>query len=316
MRFLMPPGIGDSVWAIHKIQAIAKARGETTIDVGLSCGKDRTVIESRALDFIRRFSFINSVKLCPGYGLLQDPIFTPDGYWNYIPDGMYEYAGEQWCVLIPNAPLERGQRLESWLPNYETNWDIFDHFEIARHEREHALRDIPQPYCVFYPGPFDGNTFQGHNRDTIWRPQDWLKLGERVHDELGLHIVVVGAPYDKEYYDLMLYPNLNGASSYWTNRIGQTNVGELFALTQHARFVISYQAGVGIVSTYLGTPTAIFWRQKGDSIMRDAYLSFEEGMASAWVPPDILESGHHLPLYYGRHDVDYIMREVKTRQWA
>lgn len=320
MRFLLPTGIGDSVWALHKVQAIAASKNDPIIDIGLSCGEAKNKIEQRALDFVRRFSFVNSAKMCPGYAIVQPPAFTPEGYWNYLADGMYEFNGDDWCVLMPNAALERGTRLENWLPHYETRWNIWDDFKITNEEvlRAQAMKpgDALRPYCVFYPGPLDGNTIQGHNRNMIWRPQDWIELGRRVHSELKLDIVAVGAPYDASYYDTLIGPNLNGEHPYWHNRIGETSIGELFSLTLGARFVISYQAGVGIVSTYRGTNTAMFWRQKGDSIVQDGYLSFEEEMASAWVQPNALEMKRYLPLYYGRHDVSYIMKQVRDRLWV
>lgn len=317
MRFLLPTGIGDSAWALMKIQSVAASLGVPRIDVSLACGK-LSVIESRALDFVRRFRFVDSAQMLPGYALMRDPVFTPEGYWNYIEDGLYDFAGERYCVLVPNAALERGQRLESWLPHHPTRWEIFDDFRIDPAERVFAdrLADRVGPYAIFYPGPLDGNTVQGHNRNMIWRPDDWLALGERIHRELGLAIVAVGAPYDALYYDALLAPRLNGASSYWTNLIGQTSIGELYATTSRSRFCVSYQAGVGIVATYLGTPTAIFWRAKGDSIMRDAFLSFEEAMSHCWVPPAALAAGLNLPLIYGRHNVEDIMATVIQRGWA
>lgn len=317
MRFLCPTGIGDVAWALHKIQAVAERHNANCIDVGLTCGIESKV-ETRALDFVRRFEFINSVCMCPGYGILQEPFFTKDGYWNYIEDGFYEIKGERWCVLTPNVALERGFPLGSgWLPHIPIRWDIWNDFRITNAEAEQGVDMTPHgDYAVFYPGPLDGNTVQGHNRNMIWRPQDWIELGKRLHDEHGLSIVAVGAMYDAPYYDTLLGPNLNGASGYWTNLIGQTNLGSLFTITKHARMVISYQAGVGIVSTYLGTPTGIFWRAKGDSILREGYLSFEEEMASSWVPPAMcVADGTHLPLIYGRHGVDHIMQEMERRKW-
>jgi hypothetical protein len=318
VKFLLPTGIGDSVWALHKIQAIRDAQEPGgSIDVHLACGS-HNAIESRALDFVRRFTFVDSAQMfvCGGLGNL--PPTRPDGTYNYISDGWYDYDGGRYCVLIPNATLERGERLESWLPHYPIRWDIFDDFRILAPERRVAdrLASTVGPYAVFYPGPLLGNTTNGHNRGGLWRPTDWLRLGQRIRDEFGLHIVVVGAAYDAAYYDEFLAPMLNGLASNWTNLIGGTSLGELWSITSRARFVISYQAGVGIISTYLGTPTGIFWRADGDSISPDMYLTFREAMASAWVPPSILSSGSHLPLIYGRDSVDSVLAEIRTRRWA
>jgi hypothetical protein len=318
MNFLLPQGIGDSVWALHKIQSVRdKLAPSAPIDVMLSCG-ERNILQDRAMDFIRRFDFVNSVDMREGWEIREEPIFHPAGYWNYIKDGMYRFRDEVACVLIPNAALERGIRIEQWLPQYDIDWNIFDHFHITTEEQAvgEKLRRRLGPYAVFYPGPLGGNTFEGHNRNMLWKPEEWVALGERIHHELGLPIVAVGASYDYDYFEYFITPRLNGASFYWTNLIGETSLGELFSVTSHAKFVISYQAGVGIVATYLRTPTAIFWRERGDSISNHGFLSFENEMASAWVPSAIIESGAHLPLIYKRHGVDYIMSEIKRRGWV
>jgi hypothetical protein len=315
VKFLLPTGIGDSVWALTKIQAIRdKLDSGGVIDVSLVGSKDK--VDSRALDFVRRFRFVNSVDMKPFSIQAYGPRVHPDGTYNYVEDGMYEFDGEKYCVLIPNAPLEKGIRLENWLPQYQINWNIFRDFHIETIERIHAA-DVHQKigdYAVFYPGPLAGNTVEGHNRGPIWTPQEWVELGKRVHDEFGLHILVVGASYDLAYFTGILEPLLKG-QDWWTSVIGRTNLGELWAITDRAKFVISYQAGVGIISALRGTPTGIWWRPEGNSISSSMYLSFSEKMASAWASPTILESETYMPMVYTRHDVSLIMEEVRRRGW-
>lgn len=320
MKFLLPQGIGDSVWAIHKVQSIAAKLGDGRIDILLSGGTHQ--IETRALDFVRRFSFVDSAEMRP-YSVHPKVPVSPEGQYNYIQDGMYDFPDntgwrvERCCALMPNGPLERGIRLEDWLPQYEINWDIWKDFRISSEETRFAidLHAAIGDYAVFYLGPLTGNTIDGHNRGPLWTPQDWLALGRHVHQHCGLKIVVVGAPYDASYFDTMIGPQLNGDTPFWINLIGKTSIGQLYAVTSRARFVLSYQSGVGIVSTYLGTPTGIFWRPRGDSISPSRYLSFEERMASAWVPPSVLQSGRHLPLIYGRHGLAYIKKEIDAHGW-
>lgn len=315
MKFTLPTGIGDSVWALHKIEAVRdKLEPGGPIDISLVGSNDK--IDSRALDFVRRFRFIHSVNMKPFSLQAYGPRVHPDGTYNYIEDGMYEFDGEKYCVLIPNRALEQGIRLEDWLPHYPIRWDIFRdfHIEVSECMKATAVQQSVGDYAVFYPGPLAGNTVEGHNRGPIWKPEDWVELGKRIHKEFGLHILFVGASYDHSYFQIMLEPLLKGYD-WWTSVIGKTNLGELWAITDRAKFVISYQAGVGIISTLKGTPTGIFWRQHGDSISSSHYLSFNEAMASAWVPPDILKAGTHLPLYYGKDSVESILNEVRTRGW-
>ena len=318
MRFFLPQGIGDSVWGLHKVEAIRdRLDPGGPIDIILP-GTPNSAIESRAVDFVRRFGFVRSVEMRL-YDIHQRPDYLlPNGCYNYIEDGWHEFDGDRVCALMPNRALEHGTRLEDWLPQYAIRWGIFDDFRIAGRERELAEKLSARlgPYAVFYPGPLHGNAGDGHNRGMLWRPADWVALGQRVRHDLNLPIVVVGAPYDADYYRLLIAPALNGDAPHWTDLIGRTNIGELFAVTSRAKFVVSYQAGVGIVSTYLGTPTAIWWRQHGDSISATQYLTFDERMASAWVPPARLADGTHWALYYGRETVSDIVEGIGRRGWA
>lgn len=319
MRILVPQGIGDSIWALHKVQALARRYNNASIRICLACYHHDDLMEARSLEFIRRFSFVDSAEMYvmphlpdkKGAILLPGEPATEDGYYRYIPTGVPTELDEIDFSLMPNAPLERGIRLEQWLPDLETNWDIMNDFRFTWSEVKLA-QDLRSGggYVVFFPGSEASNTTAGHNRGGIWRPQDWIDLGDRVRRELGLRIVVVGAPYDRPYYEKFLKGRLR-----CDDLVGRLGIGETFAVCSRARFVISYQSGIGIVSSYLGVPVGIFWRARGDSIHPAFYLSFDEGMASAWVRPEMIWKGKHLPLIYGRHDVNYIMEEVRRKKW-
>jgi hypothetical protein len=316
MKFLLPQGIGDSVWAIHKLQSASKKVGDGKIEAYLNCSEEND-IQTRSLDFIQRFDFIDEAKMLPGISIHPPSGWIDEqGHYVYIPDGPLQFCGETYYALMPNGHLERGNRLENWLPEFEINWDVMQHFRITEKELGcmKYLRDEIGDYAVFYLGPFAGNNQCGHNRDGMWTPQDWVDLGRRVHNELNLSIVVVGAPYDAMYYDFMIRPLVQD-TGYWYSILGNTNIGELYGVTMGSRFVISYQSGVGIVSNYLGVPVGIFWRPKGNSINSEVFLSFEEEMASAWARPSTIKAGRHMPLIYGRHDVGYIMSEIHKRGW-
>ena len=69
--------------------------------------------------------------------------------------------------------------------------------------------------------------------------------------------------------------------------------------------VVSYQSGIGICAHYLGAPTAMWWRPKGDSAAAHAHISFEEAMAHCWTNPAY--RGRYLPLIYGRCSVEDIV---------
>lgn len=311
MNFLVPQGIGDAVWALLKVQDIA-AKRDNIINIFIACQNKNNAAETRALEFVRKFKFVSSAQMYEmpmnGQGgciLLPGPIADENGFYRYIPDGESSLPGIDY-VLMPNAPLERGIKIEDWLPEYKTNWWIMKDFDFE----ETAL--FEKPYVVFYLSSLQNNTSSGHNRNGIWSPLQWATLGNYIQKELGYKIVVVGADYDKSYFTDYVKPLLNDE---WVNLIGICGIGQTFSIVKNARFVVAYQSGIGIVANYMGVPAGIFWRQKGDSISPDCYISFEEKMAEAWVNPAMIEQGKYLPLIYGRHDENYIIDEIKKRAW-
>jgi hypothetical protein len=313
MNYCLPTGIGDSVWALHKIEAINQKLGGP-IDVALVGSTNQ--VDSRALDFIKRFTFVNSVCMKPYSIHKEGRWIANDGCYDYLEDGMYEFAGTKYCVLVPNRPLEHGIRLEDWLPHHKINWDIWKDFIITPAERQVGA-DLLQrigPYAVFYPGPLHGNTEDGHNRNALWKPIDWVDLGRQINAEFGLQIVLVGAPYDLSYYQLLLKPLLAG--DFWHNWIGRTNLGALWSITGNSQFVISYQAGVGIVSAYRGTNTAIWWRPFGSSISPKHFLSFNEEMRNCWNSPKMIENKSYFGMIYQRDGIQSIMSCIQDRGWA
>lgn len=317
MNVLIPQGIGDAIWAIHKLQDLTRKKGDGTVHVYIACF-GTGMGESRALEFTRRFGFVKTAEMYimpridqQGAVLLPGIPADEKGYYRYIPDGVPGALPGIDYVLMPNAALERGVWLERWLPEIETNWDVMSDFQFIKGELDRA-EDLRRQgeYVVFFLGSEGSNTTAGHNRGGIWKPEDWIDLGRRIKEELGFRIIVVGEKYDESYFSKYIKGRLDCLSL-----IGRTGVGDVFAITKKSRFVISYQSGVGIVSSYFGVPTGIFWRAKGDSISSDSYVSLDEAMASAWVNPWMISQEKHLPLIYGRHDVQYIMEEVKRRQW-
>jgi len=321
MKFLLPQGIGDSVWALHKIKSAASNMGADSIEVYLNCAPPFNEVQERARDFVKKFSFVSSCEMLNiaihDYGRCIDD----DGHYIYIPDGWTSplYSNEQFYAMMPNGPLERGVRLEDWLPEFAVDWNTSKHFQFLPDDLNFAERLEKEigPYCVFYLGPMRGNSLEGHNRGPLWTNKDWATLGKEVQERTGLKIVVVGAWYDADYWEAIMRPTLESEDNQpmWREFIGDWKIGRTFAVCKRSKFVIAYQSGIGIFSCYLRVPTAIWWRPKGNSISPDTYLSFEEEMSHIWVSPDMLENRKYMPLIYDRHSPFYISSQIVEREW-
>lgn len=305
LRIAVPAGIGDSVWALMKVPSLLRAYGAEKAHIALCGGQPH-----RARPFIERFDFVASVENSH-WECIESDRYTSDGVYNWAPSGIGWHHEFDW-MLVANRHLESGNRLETWLPEFETDWQIADRFWFTGREVR-AARDFEKQhgaYCVFYLGPEAGNTAFGHNRGALWSPEQWGRLAELCRT-MGLQVVVVGADYDRSYFEKHVCPQLGPC----IDAVGHWPIGETFAVIQRSRFVIAYQSGIGIFSVYLGVPTACFWRPHGDSIDPEHLVSFREEMASAWAPPDAVSSGRYLPLIYTQCTPESIAAHAEQHHW-
>lgn len=320
IRILTGQGIGDSVWAMFKVQSIAKRYGADEIQMLLGSWHPDNIVEKRGVEFIGRFDFVKSCRMhvMPRDGR-RGPILTPGGHADdlgrfcYIEDGPRDGSEGFDFVAIPNRTLEYGIRLEDWLPEFEMNWDIIpDHWRFKPTDIEYADNIKKQgDYAVVYFGPRAGNgplTRGGHNRGQLWTGGDWLKVIDGILS-MDLRVVATGASYDIEYYTEEIEKQRGNKV---LNLIGASDIGETLATLQRAKVVIAYQSGIAVMASYLGVPTATFWRPEGNSIYPPPiYVSFDERMAHCWTRPGVMDSGCHYPAIYGRHGPQDILAFVE-----
>lgn len=338
LKVAVPPGIGDALWSMVKVQSIMNQGNYSSCEVYLQ----ETELP-RGAEFINHFDFVSKA----GYGkfslqykndivnlnantvlkgfmpqntMLDIPItfVSKSGQYNYI-DSHANYLGYDW-LLIANGHLERGNRIETWLPQLETNLDIGrDNFVFTEQEIDEATRIHEQfvgntPFVVFYLGPKAGNTTSGYNRNSLWSMEDWhnTMLLMKEHNP-NIKFVITGARYDVDYVLDFLCEYLDAA---FINLAGLTEIGVTFALIKKSNLFVSYPCGLSIFSTYLGVPTVMFWRPYGDSLFADVFVSVREEMSTAWVSEYSLgHSGNYLPVFYTRCSSSTIVDSCINRGW-
>lgn len=306
LRIAVPPGIGDAVWALMKAPGLLREAKASSLDITI-CGDPSR--ESKP--FIERFRFVDSVRYSDYRCLPPDDRFTAEGIGNWVPT-CRRWMGEFDWLLQANSWLEGGHRLESWLPGIATEWQIAKQFHFDDEELQFGreLEERLGPYCVFFLGPERGNTVAGHNRGSLWKPAEWQRLAQLCRD-LGLAIVVVGAERDRSYFDHHVGELLGECH----DGIGKWHIARTFAVIRRARFMISYQSGLGIFAVYLGVPAGVFWRPYGDSLLAENRLTYREEMAAAWAPTEALASGRYLPLIYTRCSPESIIDHATCHAW-
>ena len=332
MNFLVGTGIGDSVWGIFKAKSIAKHYNQKEINLKIQVTgleNENSWRQLRAFDFIKRFDFVHSAEAYPmpriqkkGPACLKNSPSYENGLLRYINYGknIYKKLKDIDYILIPNEILEKGNRLETWLPQFDMNWDtVRKHYKFTLEEIKIAndLKNEIGEYCIFYIGPEQGNIVggKGFNKDALWKPTDWVTLGDYIHQKFGLKILVVGASYDNDYYQKYILENLKN-KNFWISKIGKYEINQTFAICKNSKFTISFPSGIGIVSHYLDVPTCIFWRPKHNSMSNKDYISFNEPMSYAWTYPDWKEKGNYYPAFYTIDNPESIFNVITNNKWA
>lgn len=306
VRVAVPPGIGDSLWAVAKMQSMMASYPDgSQLHVSVCRGEPK-----RSKEFLERFDFINSVSYTH-WSCVEADSLQPDGTVNYAKTGRDWHHEFDW-ILVPNATLERGERLETWQSEWTTNWDVMDHWRFSGKELSTAIffKRRLKRYAVFYASSMLHNTTSGHNRNGLWTLLDWKYLVRHIQST-GVAAVLIGAEYDRDYADALYEFGI----TFDIDAVGELSIGETLAVIRMASCGVYFQSGLGVVSAFLRVPTAMWWRQHGDSIVPDGYQTFDERMATAWVAPQNLHDGIYMPLYYGRETPTQIVREIISRGW-
>ena len=304
VAFVCPNGIGDVMWVLTKIRTIAAGR---PIDLVLS-GDPRQELDQRCLPFLKRFPFVRTAAIMD-IPILHDKEHPTDsrGRYRYLSDGILG----QYHYLIPNTTLEAGRRLEEWL-GLPVDWKVTDDFDWSNTERGTMLGKCFAPFIAFYLGPENGNVNEGHNRGFLWEPKHWVELGKKF-TERGMQIVLVGAHYDRSYWERYVREGVGQENMLWHDTIGRLEIGETFAMLKEAKAFVSYQCGLGIVTHYLGIPTVMWWRPEGNSAHATQLVSLSEQMAYGWTNPALQDK--YIGCIYQRQSVDDIIAEIDRREW-
>lgn len=304
LKLAVPAGIGDTLWVMTKVQSLLKRYMLDKVSITV-CNDSL----QRAGNFLRSFNFVYDVKYSE-LGIMEKPITFPNGCYNITPSQPNWHDAFHW-FLQANSHLEHGNRLEEWFPELEINWRVMDCFNWERKEIEFAdkFKESFGEYCVFYLGPEAGNTICGHNRGPLWTPSNWFELSELALKN-NLKIVFVGATYDQSYWNSHFEEKMLFNTSVY-NAIGKWPIQRTLAIVKNAKFIIGHQSGIPITAAFMDVPGGAFWRPHGDSISPDHYITFSEDMASAWVPPDMLESKKWLPLIYTKCSPSSIFEHAK-----
>lgn len=226
LRLAVPPGVGDVYWALSKVEALREKFGADHVRLCVQkAGPGRSVDWRQMVDFIDSGEFF---PFQPGEAV------KPPGYRE-------DLAGVD-ALLWPNAIVDRGLRLEEWLPDLSFNLDFPVHTE-------------------HYPGP-DRRVVVYASSEAINRAwlseldeQYWLDVIEGLTHKLGQPVTLIGAGWDKAYADRLLAARHGRPRNmHFENLVSQTRLPQIADILRKARVVVGAISGMTILANHFKTP--------------------------------------------------------------
>lgn len=182
-------------------------------------------------------------------------------------------AGYGMNYLEANQHLERGKRLEEWLPDLPTDF----HYPIAEtsiidHQRVNRLLDwdnVARPIIGI-----SAASYRGSEAWQTWGYSEWSYFLKALTDKTGGTILLMGGFWDDLTSSLTDdgYPDI----------VGKTNPAQIVEVLRRIDHYVGFASGLGILRTVLNKP---------------AFMLFPEhlvALQTSWVDPQQLEDHSYM----------------------
>lgn len=225
-RFIVgcPPGVGDFLWCLYKLRAFKRDRGIEHLMVVLQQTK-----KDRAAELARMAGFVDSVRYAPFRATAAEKT------------GYLEGFGVMNAVMWPNAVLDRGERIETWLPQYPVEWDL----PLLTEE---ALAPAGRPILYASSSEVNRAWFPGARKDF------WIAVAKALAQECGAKPVLIGASWDMT--------NADSLREHTTPLVGLTTLPQVAHLISRAPVVVGVASGMTILANHFRTPCVAFFPDK------------------------------------------------------
>ena len=255
----LPSGIGDFSWAYSKL-----------VNAGPMAYEIADGAPYRTVPYLELLEGVTQAKYGADFGF--ETIVTLEAALGFNKPGV-EWAairasGMERVLLQPNHHLERGKRLEEWLPDLPTTF----HYPIntLQSQRERAaelLEKLPRPILGFSCA-----SYRGAQAWKTWESPSWVSFLDWWKTEVGGSLVAIGGGWD----DLTASVATQAGA---TDLVGATHIGVVVEILRNIEWYLGFSSGLGVIRTVLKRPVFMLWPD------------FQAPLSVSWAPPEMLELG-------------------------
>ena len=273
----------------QKLRGLSAHHGGRPIEAHVNCSPSHVSVKYLELvPFVQ--SAVQNDKAPYDINLEMPPSYLDERYSTL--EGCRDWNGFDY-VLVANGHLERGLRIESWLPEIETDY-TYD-LQIPADDRATALELAgPRPFLIYMSGVGPNRGFHNH----WWSPYEWAQTIKLLNDaDIVPH--VVGAPSEDDLKYAAWFASQREAQGLrYHNLVGQTTHAQVMAMIQRAAVWVGLNSGLGIASAMMSTPTVMQWSDDREELNLPGVPRYlHHNMQRSWLSEAQLQS--YRTLSYG-----------------
>ena len=276
----VPPGIGDSYWVLTKMESFKKKNGIDKLRIAVH----RDPIHFYTAEFLKLLPFVDEVVEKKDHFAIKD-FYDPEN-----PKDILRNEQEVDYLMDAGAKMWlKGIHLENILKGYETNYSLPIEFSEEAQKFASDIKKRNEKLVLFFTSSLGANS--NWNRDE-WRVEDWMSLAVKIYNHSDIRPVVVGAKWDRDYFDSLKTLDENNILQDF---VGGIEIQQTLSLIKQADLVISFACGIPIFAVYNDVPTVIFWATRGVSKCD----RFDPSFQYTWAPKSAEKSDRYMPVAYG-----------------
>lgn len=282
IRVAVPLGIGDSWWSCQKMQALSAYHGGRPIEANVNSSPNH-----KSVGFLEVVPWIQTAAHSGGAPFdinNQMDGGYKDARWSHL-EGCAAWRGYDY-LLCANGHLERGEHLDTWLPELDEFGGTTYDFEpnIAADVREDVYRRYGRRRVLVYLSGV-GPNLGFHN--YWWSTEHWA-ITLREMAAAGLRPLIVGANTSDDLAYVTGLRNLMNREDIFDVAVGETSIPGYLALIQDASVWVGLNSGGGIVGASMNTPVVMLWSDH--RYAQQSWVSLHANMQRGWLGPHQLET--------------------------
>jgi Glycosyltransferase family 9 (heptosyltransferase) len=299
LHVALPLGIGDCHWVCAKLRGLSQYHGGRPIHAYVNRSPSHLSVGYLALTPMIA-SALESAR-APSDVARQLPPSHRDPRWSTL-EGSRGWNGFDY-VLVANGHLERGERLETWLPELPTDFSYSLNIPPAARVRARQLAP-PGSVLLYLSGIGPNRGFHRH----VCSIGLWVHVAELLN-AAGLAPVLIGAGTrdDLTYRDGFLAAAAGRARVH--DITGQTSIAEVCAVIETAAAWVGLNSGTGIVAAMMGRPTVMLWSDSRYPIP-GAVEPLHTNMRTSWLVPSQL--ARYRTISYGSSELTAVNVVART----